>query len=684
MKAPQTGRLLFMSAKRILSGLLLALLPLSAAAQPEPTVPIEKVVFFKSGVSYVEHRGRVQGTQTMTLRFQQEQMKDVLKSLVLQDQGGGQIGTIAYPSQDPLSRRLQRFQVDLSEPQGVGALVNQLRGTELTLVTAADSVTGRAVSAESRDGPNGEEQWFLNLYADGALRSVPLDRVQRVQFEDEQLQEEMQAALGAVGEARDTGEKPVQIRFEGSGSRRVRVGYVVKAPVWKTSYRLLLPDEKEGTGQLQGWAIVENQTDADWENVDLRLVSGRPVSFVQDLYTPTYVDRPVVAPTAGEPLQPTQHKEGSAPSAMEEETRPERGQAQSIDSPFEDPVGGGVTPPPKAARSSPIDPTQGISAAATAADEGAFFQYRVGNVSLPRHRSAMLPIVTEPIEVERLSIYDPSLHETHPMQGARLENTTGRHLAAGPITVFDDGSYGGDAQLTDTPPGDTRFVSYALNQDVQVDRRSQPMEQTIETGKIVQGVLQLSRRRVATSPYMLKNEGETDATVIVEDARPDGWSLVAPEPEERTLSTYRFRVTVDAGETETLVVKQEKRERETWRLTDANRDRLLAHAQKDALPSDVRDALQQAADLQQALTQAETELSRARERIQRLREEQERIRQNLKAVDANTDYRQRLLNKLTSTEDEIETVTSQIESLEAKTAKQQDRLSRYLQDLDVE
>lgn len=672
-------------AKRLLSGLLLVLLPLSAAAQSEPTVPIEQVVFFKSGVSYVEHRGRVQGTTTMTLRFQEEQMKDVLKSLVLQDQGGGQIGTIAYPSQDPLSRRLQRFQVDVSEPQGIGALVNQLRGTELTLVTAEDSVTGRAVSAESRDGANGEEEWFLNLYTDGALRSVPLSRVQRFQFEGEQLQQQMQAALETVAEARDTGENPVRLRFEGSGTRRVRVGYVVKAPVWKTSYRLLLPDSEEGTGQLQGWAIVENQTDADWTNVDLRLVSGRPVSFVQDLYTPTYVDRPVVSPTAGEPLQPTQHKEGTAPPQTAEEKRAGDKQAQSLDSPFEDPVGGGATPPPQAAKSSSLDPTQGISAAATAAEEGAFFQYRVGNVSLSRHRSAMLPIVTEPIEVERLSIYDPSLHETHPMQGAQLENTTGRHLAAGPITVFDDGSYGGDAQLTDTPPGDTRFVSYALNQEVQVDRGDHSADQSVETGKIVQGVLRISRRSVASWTYTLENEGDSDATVIVEHPRRgSGWSLVAPEPEERTPSTYRFRVTVDDGDTETLDVTHEKRQGDTWRLTDASRDRLRSYARTDALPSDVRGALQKVADLQQALAQTETELKRAQERLQRIRDEQARIRENLKAVDADTDYRQRLLNKLTSTEDELETVTDQIESLETKNAEQQDRLTRYLKNLDVD
>ncbi|MCS3859103.1 hypothetical protein [Salinibacter ruber] len=134
-----------MSAPRLRAGLLLLLLPLSAAAQSDPTVPIEKVVFFKSGVSYVEHRGTVQGTTAMTLRFRDEQMKDVLKSLVLQDLGGGRVGTINYPSQDPLSRTLEGFQVDLSEPGGLGRLSNQLRGAAVTLATGDTTAGGTIV-----------------------------------------------------------------------------------------------------------------------------------------------------------------------------------------------------------------------------------------------------------------------------------------------------------------------------------------------------------------------------------------------------------------------------------------------------------------------------------------------------------------------------------------------------------
>jgi hypothetical protein len=675
------------SAPRLRAGLLLLLLPLSAAAQSDPTVPIEKVVFFKSGVSYVEHRGTVQGTTTMTLRFRDEQMKDVLKSLVLQDLGGGRVGTINYPSQDPLSRTLEGFQVDLSEPGGLGRLSNQLRGAAVTLATGDTTVGGTIVSADPQDGPNGATQWHLTLYRDGGLQSVALDRVQHLRFEDPALQAEMRKALDAVARARNQDENAVRLRFSGQGTRRVRAGYVVEAPVWKTSYRLLLPDANEGQGQMQGWAIVENQTDADWEAVDLTLVSGRPVSFVQDLYTPTYVDRPVVAPTAGEPLPPKQYREGISSDTATAATQGDGDFDASLDRSRRVETSQSA---PKAraaqAESAPqMDPSQGVTATATTAEAGAFFQYTVDDVSLPRRRSAMLPIVTEPLQVERISLYDPDVHPTHPLHGARLTNTTGQHLAAGPMSVFDAGSYAGDARMGDTPPGDTRFVTYALNQDVQVDAGGGRTEETVQTGTIVEGVLTMTRKRVASQTYTIENEGETAASLIIEHPRRSGWTLAAPsDVEERTASVYRLRTTVGAGETGELAVEETKMLTRRHQLLGTDRDQLLSYARTGALPDDVQDALEKAADLQQKVSRTKNQLSQARRDLDRLRSEQSRIRENMKAVEQSSDYYQRLLDKLSSTEDRIESLNERIATLEEERGERSDRLGRYLQDLTID
>src|SRR5205814_2861184 len=98
-----------------------------------------------------------------------------------------------------------------------------------------------------------------------------------------------------------TQKKAVSLVFTGEGKRPVKVSYVVENPIWKTSYRLVL---KDGKPYLQGWAVVENPSDEDWNNVRLSLVSGRPISFQMDLYQPLYVPRPVVEPELFASLRP--------------------------------------------------------------------------------------------------------------------------------------------------------------------------------------------------------------------------------------------------------------------------------------------------------------------------------------------------------------------------------------------
>ena len=138
------------------------------------------------------------------------------------------------------------------------------------------------------------ETEYLNLLTGDGLRSVPLASVGRIKLTNEKLDGELRQALAVLALGHATDKKTVTLNFTGQGKRPVQVGYIQQAPIWKTSYRLVLADKDAPF--LQGWAIVENTTEDDWKDVRLTLVSGRPISFVMNLYQPLYVPRPVVEP----------------------------------------------------------------------------------------------------------------------------------------------------------------------------------------------------------------------------------------------------------------------------------------------------------------------------------------------------------------------------------------------------
>jgi hypothetical protein len=58
-------------------------------------------------------------------------------------------------------------------------------------------------------------------------------------------------------------------------------------------------------------------------------------------------------------------------------------------------------------------------------------------VSLPRQKSALLPIVGKDVQASRLSIYNERTQAKFPLLGLRFKNSSGLHLMQGPITVFE-------------------------------------------------------------------------------------------------------------------------------------------------------------------------------------------------------------------------------------------------------
>jgi hypothetical protein len=681
----------------------------AAAAQPAapaPSVPVKAVVLFSSGVGYFEHYGTVKGGGSTELRFKTQQINDILKSLILQDLDGGKVTTINYPSQDPVTKTLKSFQVDITTNPGLGDLLNQLRGAKVKATAGVESFEGTILGLEKRPkagATRGDAKpidvWVLNLITGGTIRSVELDQVTKLELEDKQLQQELARALEALAQARDQDKKLVTINFTGEGERRVRLGYVVETPVWKTSYRLILSDKPA----LQGWAIVENQTDNDWTDVQLSLVSGRPISFIQDLYQPLYVPRPVVQPELFASLRPQTYEGGmAAGKAMEafgaglgvQQAQQQLAQEKRAGALARNRGGFGgearkelqeqaavlsLDEPAK-----PMDAMASVSSVASAAKLGELFQYTVGSVSLPRQKSAMIPIITDPVEVERLGIYNQNVLAKHPLTGARVRNTTGKHLLAGPVTVLDGASYAGDASIDNVPPGQERLVSYGVDLEVIVDATKNKSDSAIQTGSIVKGVLHLKRKNVFQQEYQAENKGDKDKTLIVEHPIRQGWKLVdTDKPIETTETLYRFKGKVAASKATKLTVKEEVIQGEELAILPMDLGALDWYSRQGEIPKDVRDALSKAAQMKSALTDLQRQIDQKNQLVQQVTAEQARIRENMKTVNQQSEYYTRLLKKLNDQETQIETTQNEAEGLRKKLDAQRAQLEGYLAELNV-
>ncbi|MDB5292024.1 MAG: hypothetical protein JWL69_3265 [Phycisphaerales bacterium] len=711
--------------------------PAAPAARPvgdQSDVPVKEVVLFSSGVGYFEHFGSIKGDAASELRFKTDQINDVLKSLLLQDMDGGTIGTVSYPGQAPIEHTLKSFQVDITANPTMGDLLNQLRGAKITVgLGGPNKVVGTILGVEKKQKAAGEKGdavtvSVLNLKAERKFISVPLDDVRDMELDDARLQSELDEALAALAQSRDQDKKPVTIHFRGQGDRRVRIGYVVETPVWKTSYRLILgsgddaqkpgpadepkKDVKPGAAdakpadhaaKLQGWAIVENQTDNDWKDVQLSLVSGRPLSFIQDLYHALYVPRPVVQPDLYASLRPQTYGGGVTNEEMERLSKamkdaPDFALNSTANNAYQNSKGGGgigaggeqtnnlfANAKGGEEKPKPIDPTSSIISAASAAKVGELFQYTVGSVSLGRQKSAMIPIVTDNIDAEKLSIYNQSVLADHPLTGARLKNNTKKYLLQGPITVLDRGSYAGDARIEDLPPGQERLISYGIDQQMLVDPGTALLNSQIVTGSIVKGVLRLTTKDAVEQTYVVDNKSDDEKTLIVEHRREADWKLTSPKSaEETTVDLYRFRRVLPAHKPAKLVVQSERVYQQEIALLQQDVNGLSIHLNSGTIPKSVRDALAKAVAMKTELEDNRVKSAKRLQHIAEVTAEQSRIRENMKTVAASTDYYQRLVKKLDEQETGIELMQKEIADLQKAHETLQQQFDDYLTGLSVE
>src|SRR5580704_3694639 len=259
-------------------------------------LPIREVILYKHGVGYFERAGELRAGETARLDFKASDMNDVLKSLTIVDRSGGVIGGVRYDAAEPLEKRLQDFPFTVDRQASLAAFLDQMKGARLELRLGSDSVAGTIVSARTSkpDEKTPERETVVLLTDSGEIRTFDLGAASSVKLSDPKLQGLLRDYLTVLSGARSKDRRSVYIdagpAAGGATTRQLSASYMTPSAVWKSSYRLIF--NPQGDPILEGWAIVDNTSGEDWSNVKLSVVSGRPISFITQLYEPRYVTRP--------------------------------------------------------------------------------------------------------------------------------------------------------------------------------------------------------------------------------------------------------------------------------------------------------------------------------------------------------------------------------------------------------
>ena len=349
----------------------------------------------------------------------------------------------------------------------------------------------------------------------------------------------LDAAIDALSTRSAQNARSLQLLGDAHG--KVTFGYIAETPIWRTTYRLVVAPPGKDSAQLQGWALVHNDTDERWNGIHLELVNGEPDSFLFPLAAPRYARRTLVHPET--PLSTMAQLQGTTPDALWgdhlDAATSGSGQRPGFGSGYGR-LGGshrshapsvrmGATQVNEVGASSVLSvgnladlaPAQGV-------ENGALFVFAMpGAFVLDAHSSALVPIMDKPVKTENIAFFASAGGTAR--AAVRFVNSTGQTLPAGTLAVFGAGGFAGETALDRLKPGDRRFLQVGNDLDAEVtsktsDRTEESKRLTFRNGRLEEHFLattkqtwELENRGGAARTFYVALTAEKNATVTGTD-----------------------------------------------------------------------------------------------------------------------------------------------------------------------
>ncbi len=682
------------------------------AQAPLEKLPVRRVVLYKNGVGYFEHTGQVHGNQDLKIDFTTAQLNDVLKSLTVLDLQGGKITGVSYNSLAPIAEQLKSLRLPLEESTTLADFFSALRGARVQIRNGAALVSGRLLNVEEKTIKTGKDEQEtkksleLSLVADGGeVRTFTLTPALGVRVEDRDLSEEITRYLTLLNSARDQDLRRMTVSTSGNGDRKIFVSYISEVPVWKSTYRIILPAKTGNKPLLQGWAIVDNTVGEDWKDVDLSLVAGAPQSFIQNLSQPFYTRRPVVELPEAAMTTPQTHegtmvemaKAMPAPPPPPPAAAPKPGALAGRSYAYDS--NGRLSNTFKVAESEPEygrnagsvvnleEKTGKLEASANAQELGDLFEYDLKEkVTILKNHSALVPIINSHLDAEKVTLW--SAASPRALRALWIKNSSGLTLDSGTFNIIDNNTFAGEGLIDPLKPEERRLLSYAIDQGIRVDHTNRLENRPVTRIQIIHGVMIQRQEQRDHQLYTIRNTNNEPRDVIIEHPVRQGWKLPTDlKPEETSASFYRFRISAKPNETATLKVDEVKPLDTQFALSNITDAQIRVWTNENLMKPEILEALKKIVEQKNQIAALDREIEARKAQITSIDQDQQRLRENMKALKGSAEEKallQRYTKELNDQEDKLQAVRAEIASREEQRNQRRTELDKMMQDLKLD
>ena len=663
---------------------------------------VKKVISYKHGISYYILQAPMKGSGKYELEFKISEMDDVLKSLfVIDTSEKGYISSISYDTALETSELLKSIMLNIPDTGSLSSLITQIKGAPVSLLIGGGKnlkviIMGIELDEKFIKDQKSIEKVLILLQENDTISKIPFSEIKAFEILNDDIKKDLKFFLDTVIAGKKKDAKNILIHCESGGDdeieREIFVSYILESPIWKTSYRLIISKASEQKQEclLSGWCMVENTTNQDWDDIDLSLVAGMPVSFRYDFYKPIFIQRPIIKPPTILSAKPSDIEEGLELEKFKEyataaEARPmKKSMARR-----------GIMPPapgmaPGAAAGGRYLGAMGSLDEDTLMDKvksqtktqtkdlGELFEYNISNpVTIKRKHSALVPILAEAIKARRILLYNINEHEKNPNACLEITNNTNLTLERGPATIIYDDNLAGEAIVPFLNKDDKRLLNYAIEQAVIIIHEQKSENLSVHKVKFGGGYSYEYHFTDSMTFYKIKNKTSEEKELYLDHPKNSGFKFIEPpiQPEE-TPNYWRFKITLKPKDAIVFTLKERKENYTSNYLWNWSKDKILErvgfYIKHKFIDDKIESQLKEIAELIQKSGELKSLRDKLNNERDNMNDEQARLRENISVLGKDSQsvsLKERYVKKLSDQENRFESISGELNKLDKEITK---------------
>jgi len=312
------------------------------------------------------------------------------------------------------------------------------------------------------------------------------------------------------------------------------------------------------------------------------------------------------------------------------------------------------------------------------------YRYEIANaVTLPQKSSALITLINRPMDGDDVLLFrpDPAAPESakHPFRAAEILNKSDIGLQPGSVSIFSGGTFVGEGVITRLLPGERSMIPYAVDTATTVRQTAVSIEEPVRIVSLARGMLRVTDRRRYVTSYEITPGHNVPNNIVVRHPRIVGYEPFNLPPEtETTPEAYFIRLPIQAQKTVRIDIEEAMPLVRQWVLLTTDGERLALYVRGSTLPAELQKKMDRIVTLRKLLVTTEDKLDRLRQKRNESLERAAELRENIKAIEktvAADKLRKLLLDRLTE-------VTKQIDDMSAEIVKQGDEAAMARAELD--